>query len=178
MKKVLLFLAGLAFFTSVGATETPRLMLWITDPIGMNIAKCHLPEPLVGAPSLPTAVPTLTEHDVIHWNPDNGRWTLRPGRFTRSEISQKLQDHCFVLAIDGKLISSGVVLSARSARLTGFPTLNVYSQSNAPDLQLTSGNHGCHSRVIHLDALDAVLGQRAKLNGQLKQGAAKDDPKR
>lgn len=161
MKTATLSLAGLAFCTAVCAAEPPRLMLWITDPIGVtNGSQCHQPVIPATPQNLPAAQPTLTEHDVTRWNTGNGRWTLNPDRFARSDAIQKLQDHCFVLAIDGKLISSGVVLSSHSARLTGFPTLSVYSQNNALDLQLTSGNHGRHSRVIHLDSLDAVLGQR------------------
>jgi len=67
-----------------------------------------------------------------------------------------------VLAVDSKLISSGVVLSSHSSRLTGFPTLSVDSQNNALNLQLTSINHGSHSRLIHVETLNAVLEQRLK----------------
>lgn len=151
-------------------------MLWITDPIGVtNGSQCHLPVIPAAIPSLPTVQPTLTEHDVTQWNADNGRWTLNPDRFAGAAV-QDLQDHCFVLAIDGKLIRSGVVLSSHTARLTGFPTLSVYSKNNALNLQLTSGNLGGHSRLIHIDSLDAVLGQRANLAWQLQRITSKDDP--
>lgn len=173
LKAATLFFASLAFCAAAAAADIPRLALWITAPIGTsNGVQCHLPEASANTQNLPEIQPTLTDHDITEWNPDNARWILNPALFTLQDIVQKLQDHCFVLAIDGKVISSGVVLSSHSARLTGFPTLSVYSQNNALYLQLTSGNHGSHSRLIHVDALNAVLGQRANLEHQLRRVAA------
>ncbi len=165
MKIVTLLLASLAF--SATAEPPARLMLWITDPIGATSgSRCQLPESTVAAPRLPTIQPTLTEGDVIAWNADNGRWTLNPVRFASGDAHAKLHDRCFVLAIDGKLISSGVVLSSHSARLIGFPTISVSNQNNALDLRLTSSNHESHLQLIHIDALDAVFRHSANLEPQ------------
>ncbi len=188
MKKSTLFLAGLAFSAAAAthATGAPRLALWVTDSIGTgNGEKCNLaPDSL-----LPATAPTLTEDDVTAWHRQNARWTLNVERFPADGAGQKLQDHCFVLAIDGTMVSSGIVLSSYSARLTGFPTISLYnqnnqnnqtsqnSQNNALYLQLTSGNHGSHSKMIHVAALDAVLAQPANLTRQLQKLRPTDEPK-
>lgn len=66
MKTAILFLSGLAFCTAVSTAEAPRLMLWITDPIGVtNGTQCQLPENPTTIPSLPAGQPTLTEQDLI-----------------------------------------------------------------------------------------------------------------
>jgi hypothetical protein len=99
----------------------------------------------------------LTEQDIAAWDAHSARWTLKPSRFAAPAAAHNLQDHCFVLAIDGKLVSSGAVLSSYSARLITFPTLSVLTQSNAVSLQLNSGHRGTRSQPIHVAALDAVL---------------------
>ena len=141
---------------AVPVLAAPRLALWITDPIGATPGDhCQLP------PDTPTpaAAPTLTEQDVSRWQHENGRWHLDPARFGSVAAAHALQDHCFVLAIDGKMLSSGVVLSSYSARLTGMNTLNVYQQEKSLYLQLTSGNHGNLQHLLYVDALNAVLGK-------------------
>lgn len=166
MKIATLFLASLTFSAVAVAADAPRLALWVTDSIGMSAAdKCNLP----AASGLPATSPTLTERDVTAWNADNARWTLRTTRFAGGDAGQTLQDRCFVLAIDGKLIASGVVLSSYSARLIEFPIISVQNRNNALDLQLTAGNQGGRGRSIHVAALDAVLGQRANLERQLQR---------
>jgi hypothetical protein len=67
-----------------------------------------------------------------------------------------LADHCFVLAIDGKVISSGVVLWRHSARLVRTPALLITSENKTFMLQLTSGNRD-PIELIHLEALAATL---------------------
>jgi hypothetical protein len=161
MKSLTLFLACLALSATAAAADAPRLMLWATDSMGTpDGAQCALPTS--PSPALPASAPTLTEQDVTTWDARNARWTLNPTKFTPAAIVSMLQDHCYLLVLDGKLISSGVLLSGHSARLTGFDTISVYTRNNAPYLQLTSGNHGSHSRLIHVDALQAVLGQRTE----------------
>lgn len=162
MKAATLFLLSLGLSTSAVA-DTTRLALWVTDSIGATSgAQCNLQKPSTPSPSLPATEPTLTENDVTAWDAENGRWILNPARYSGVDTAQKLQDRCFVLAIDGKLISSGVVLSSHSARLTRFPTLSVYNRDHALDLRLTSGNRGSQSTLIHVDALNDVLGRGAK----------------
>lgn len=159
MNTMTLFLVSLAF-SATSAADSTRLKLWVTDAIdAINGNQCNLTTSLTASSSLPVTHPTLTEQDVTAWNADNGRWTLNPARFSSSDVRQKLQDHCFVLAIDSKMISSGIVLSSHSARLTGFPTISLIDNNNTLDLQLTSSNHGSHMRLIHVDVLNAMLGQ-------------------
>jgi len=167
MKAAKLFLLSLALSTSAVA-DTTRLALWVTDSIGATSGvQCNLQTPSTPEPSLPATKPTLTENDVTTWNAENGHWTLNPARYSGTDGAQKLQDRCFVLAIDGKLISSGVVLSSHSARLTRFPTLSVYNRDHSLDLRLTSGNRGSQSTLIHVDALNDVLERGANLKWQL-----------
>jgi hypothetical protein len=162
MKTLALFLAGIAF-SAVAAADPVHLSLWITEPIGAtNGYQCNLDASPVSVRGLPSVAPTLTEQDVTGWSAGNARWTLNPARFSSADVWDKLQDHCFVLAIDGKRVSSGIVLSAHSARLIGFATLSVYKQGNALNLQLNSGNRGSQSRLIHVEELDAVLGKRTQ----------------
>ena len=161
MKTWAALLAGLALSAAAPAADRVRLELWVTDPIGPSSgAQCHLPASPTTAPSLPTSVPTLTEHDVIAWNPEQGRWTLDPSRFSGSEAARKLQDRCFVLAIDGQPVTSGVVLSSHSARLTRIPTLALSTRKGSLELRLTSGLGGSQAPLLHVDALDAVLARR------------------
>ena len=156
MRFLVFCLVNLTFSATASAAD--HLTLWITDPIGMtNAIQCHLPESIFAKSSLPIIPPTLIEHDIIAWNPSNGRWTLNRSRFTHDDVYKKLHDHCFVLAINDKLISNGVVLSSHSARLTKIPTIRVFNQSSALDFQLTSGNHSGPIQLIHIEALDAVF---------------------
>jgi len=159
----LLFLLSLSFASS--AADAPRLALWIIDSIGVlsSATQCNLQMTPTGAPGLPATEPTLTENDVTAWDAGKGRWTLNSARFSYTDAAQKLQDRCFVLAIDGKLVSSGVVLSAHSARLTRLPTLSVYNHKHSLDLRLTSSNGGSHSSLIHVDVLNDVLGRPSNL---------------
>jgi len=167
MKNTILFLAGLAFAATAAAADTSRLAVWITEPIGTTSGiQCDLEASpgsvgrLLEMP-LPAMPPTLTERDVSAWDGTTARWTLDAERFTGSESAQKLQDHCFLLAIDGKLVGSGIALSEYSARLTGFPTLIIMNRNNVLALELLSSNHGTQMRHIHYEAIDAVLRGKA-----------------
>lgn len=169
MKTLTLLLAGLACSAAASAADPARLGLWITDRIGNTSGnECDLSASPASASNLPAIPPTLTEYDITVWNADKARWTVNPDEFSVGGAA-KLQDRCFVLAIDGKLVTSGVVLSSHSARMTGFPTISVYARNDALDLQLTSSNHGKHMRLIHVDRLDAVLGQRANMERQMQR---------
>lgn len=148
------------FAESVEAERTHsqhvRLQLWVIDTIGTgNGSACEF----AGDAVLPSSSPTLTERDVAHWDKVAERWHLGS-----NSLLSGLLDRCFVLAVDGKLLSSGLVLSSRSARLNGLNTLNVYANKQGAYLQLTSGNHGQHSRTIHGVLLSDVFGLREKLD--------------
>jgi hypothetical protein len=164
MKTFVLLLSILVCSATACFAGSPRLALWVTDPIGVKPAEvCSPDSPSARAGGLPATAPTVTELDVTAWSRDNGRWTLNPERFARSDAAPKLRDHCFVLAIDGKLVTRGVMLSSHSARLTRFPTISVYEGDHTAYLRLTSGNQGEGSRLIHAEALDAVLGTSGAL---------------
>lgn len=157
MKALVLLMSMLAF--SVNAAEPERLALWVTEPIGMtNGSQCVL-QPSAALPSTP---PALTEKDVAAWNPTEGKWKLDPTRFAGDQAAGNLQDRCFVLAIDGKLVNSGLALAPYSARLSGFPTLIVSNKGNEVTLQLLSGNHGTRMRLLHTDALGQVFQSKAE----------------
>lgn len=161
MKRVIGMVAGLVFAGSVAAAEQPRLALWITEPIGTSSgSKCNLNLSAADAAKLPVTSPTLTERDVIAWNPSTARWKLDPARFTDNEHAQQLKDHCFILAIDGKPAASGMALAEYSARLSGFPTMIILSRNNALELELLSNNHGGMMRHLHADALGNILRQK------------------
>ncbi|HJV76372.1 MAG TPA: hypothetical protein VJ654_19275 [Noviherbaspirillum sp.] len=166
MKNLLLLLSGLVFAASAAAADAARLAVWVTAPVGTTSGiQCDLEASPASAgrlqaTPLPPTPPTVTERDVIAWNRSTGRWTLDPARFAGIESAQRLQDHCFLLAIDGKLVSSGIVLSEYSARLTGFPTLIVLNRGNVLTFELLSSNHGTSMRHLHADALNAVLREK------------------
>jgi hypothetical protein len=166
MKTLTVFLAALTLSAVVNATEPvpARLTMWVTDPIlATRGDQCEQSPSAAAEASLPLTPPTLTEHDVVAWNAKDAEWTLNPERYTSKTAIHTLEDRCFVLAIDGQWVSSGLVLSSYSARLTGLPTLSVIRKNKRLHLQLTSGNHGGHhgldSRLIHVEALNAVLGK-------------------
>ncbi len=134
-------------------------MLWVTESIGAsNATQCKLAE--FNAPSLPSGAPTLTEQDVTGWEAKGALWTLNSTRFAVADAGHVLNDHCFVLAIDGMLVSSGVVLSSYSARRITFPTISVSNQNLAVTLQLNSGHQGDRSQPIHVSALNSILALR------------------
>lgn len=105
----------------------------------------------------------LTEADVIGWHAEHGRMALDPARFPADSSLPGLMDRCFALAIDGKTVEAGLALSVNTPLLTGYPTLNVAERNGTVELQLTSSNHGRHIRLVHRDALHAVLAQPASL---------------
>lgn len=160
--------AGLTLVSSTASAQAPRLALSLTDPIGTSDgSQCVRAEATSAQASL-----VLTEKDVRAWNPQGARWTLDPARFPAS-LGDRLADHCFTLAIDGKTISSGVALRVDTPRLTGYPTLNVMAQDGALTLQLTSGNHGAYVHAIHEQAIEDVLGNKADLARQLESAKAR-----
>ena len=137
------------------AFAAERLSLWITTPIGATDAKmCHNS---ATTQTLPTVAPTLSEQDVTRWDRSTAHWTLNPKRFAHSDVVAALGDHCFVLAIDGRLIETGVVLSSSTARSIDFASLLVYERDGQIDLMLTSNVKSQARNAIHVDALDAVL---------------------
>ena len=148
-----------------------RLKLYIQQPIAYTDgSQCALPlTQAAAAIAQPSASDLLlTEHDVVAWNPTRAIWSLMPERVSDRWL---LVDHCFTLSIDDKVVVSGIVLSAETARLTGLPTLNVLTRSNSDkplDIQLTSGNHGAMTRLIFVDTLDAIIRPEKSLTTEEK----------
>lgn len=154
-------LAILAFLCCAVHAESPRLSLKISSPIGAtNGSHC-----VDDAPSVPARSNglDLTEQDVVGWDQKTSTWTLDPERFAGSEGGWKIADRCYELAIDGKVLSKGLVLWTHSPRLTGFDTLIVTNANASLQLQLLSGNHGRNVRLIHRDALNQALGSKSRL---------------
>ena len=172
-RNITAMLVVLTVFSPAAAAEVtqvaaPRFMLWITEPIGAtNAIQCNLQISPATFLKLQMNKSTLTEQDVIAWDTRKALWTLDPVRFGRSKSMEELQDHCFVLAIDGKLASSGVVLADYSARLIRFPTISVHHRNEFLDMQLTEGFYGSHSQPILVDEINTVL---TKLPSQNRDG--------
>ena len=149
------------------AAKAPQLKLWITDPLGIDpVEKCLPKEQHQSAP-LPDVAPTISELDIVAWDTKTALWSIKKEKLTATESMQNLQDHCFILAIDGVLISHGVALSSYSARLTKIPTLNVFYQDDTITLQLNSENRSSKRKPIHVEVIDRVLGSSAHLQKQL-----------
>jgi hypothetical protein len=162
MKTIKLLWACIVIFatTTALAADPVRLGLWVTDSIGLgNGEQCALSPAVADRLDLAATLPTLTERDVVAWSRANAMWQLDVARFKGNDGGYPLQDHCYVLAIDGKVISSGIMLSSHSARLTGLHTISVALRGEVLRLQLSSGNHGRFAHLIHVDALDAVFGR-------------------
>lgn len=144
-----LWRAGLLAAVLAAPVCASRLELVIGEPLGqLDGEQCLKAE---GA-----AAVVLTENDVERWQAANAMWQLNRHRYPAAE-SGKLADRCFVLSIDGKPLTRGVVLPVDTPRLTGFPTLNLVSRDGALLLQLTAGNHH-HIYLLHARELDGVLG--------------------
>ena len=165
---MVLILAGLVFSAVATAATPARLGLWVTDSIGATSGiQCNVEESLASTQSLLATQPTLTERDVSAWDAASAQWALSIDRFSSLDEMRKLEDRCFVLAIDGKFVTSGVILSSYSARMIRFSTLSVIRKDKALKLQLRSGNHA-RSDLIHVRTLDAVLG--LKLDQEAPRG--------
>ena len=167
MKTVILVLAGLVFSNYAWADDAPHLALWITDSIHViNENQCNLSKSGAAFPMLPDTHPTLTERDVTAWNAKNAHWSLNSSRFPR-DSRMDLADHCFILAVEGKYLSSGVVLNSNSARLIQFSTLKVYMVNQGLDLHLTADSRLRDSPSIHADIIGKILSTDAS-NKQAK----------
>jgi hypothetical protein len=148
--------------------QTNRLSLWITDTLaarGNAADACYLPAN-AAAPALPpaNADTRITEHDVESYARDTARWSLDPKRIPASVARDRLLDRCFVLAIDGRVVSGGVVLSSHSARLTGGPTIFVYERGGRIMLELLSSGHGPNMRHPLMPELDRIFAAKPAPN--------------
>lgn len=158
MKTVLLGIVLFVSSTLYGA-QTPRMELLVSDGLEMkDIKQCAVSSEYLSL-MMANARVKISENDVIAWNPATARLTLNPSKFSNDDVYRKLQDHCFYLKIDGKLITSGPVLSSHSARLSKFPTMKVYSSEKGLDLQLVSGNSS-NAKPIQNKLLDSVLHEK------------------
>lgn len=153
-------LAALVLLAALPA-QAQRLSLAIGEQFPGNGAEC------VEAGRHPVPATTrIGEGDVVEWVAWGAKWRLDPARFPPSSATT-LTDRCFELAIDGRLLERGLVLSSHSARLTGFPTIGVIREGGALWLQLTSGNHGMHVRALRVEELERLFFDPARLEHQL-----------
>lgn len=154
MKNALLGL--LLASSALYCAETPHMELLISDMMEMDdVKQCDLKSVYYHLMNANARV-KISENDVTAWNPKTGRWALDPARYTQDMAFKRLQNHCFYLEIDGKLVTSGPVLSSHSARLSRLPTLKVFITKNSVDLQLNSGNT-THDKLIYTDELNSLF---------------------
>lgn len=144
--------AGLLAAVLAAPACASRLTLVIgSEPLGMSDGgQCEQADD-----KLP-AVVVLTESDVERWDAQTAMWQLDSHRYPAAD-SGRLAERCFVLSLDGKLLSRGVVLPVDTPRLTGYQTLNLVPRGQALWLQLTAGNHH-NIHLLYARELDAVLG--------------------
>lgn len=69
---------------------------------------------------------------------------------------------CFVLLVGDGYVGDGVTLSVNTNMLTGLYTLNRISEGDKLTIQLTTGNHGAHLRLLWSEALRTALGATYK----------------
>jgi len=141
----------------------PRLTLSITESFGTSDgSQCNLN---AASPTQQQISLALTENDVAAWEPYGARWMLDPTRYNESNMMGRLSGHCFVLSIDDKVVSSGVVLWVYTGQLTGYDTLNVIPKDGTLTLQLTRGNHRNIS-LLHAQALGEILGGKPPIQSK------------
>lgn len=141
--KVFPVIASLLLSGVACADNTPAMQLWVTSPIGASDgSQCGIKEPL------PATTPTLTERDVIAWK--SPEWLLANTNFPKGR-ALVLVDHCFVLAVNGKEITRGLVLSSHSARLSRLPTLYLAGKATGLWASLYNVGYGYGSSPVFLN---------------------------
>lgn len=163
-QKLIYFVLALIFSSPSLAADTPQLALWITDSIGATDGSFCKLSPSLASQVIAGIAPTLTENEVLAWQSATGLWELNHDRNSGDQAAQQLQNHCFVLAVDGKVISAGSVLSAHSARLVLFPTLLVHNRNGVLSLQLKAAHSDRRDKLIHVELLDTVFATKERLN--------------
>lgn len=157
-------LLGMALANMALAEEAhspPRLALWVTEAIGNNSADtCFKPQLSLSGVDLPSSTPTFTERDVDGWNPVTATLTITATVLVRNHSSQKLQNHCYILVVDNKVVSSGVMLASYSARLTKIDTIKVATNHQQVTLQLTAG-HDAPAQMPSVSLINDVLRHKA-----------------
>lgn len=163
---VLVLTCAPGVYASSAPQHPVHLSLWVTNTFGLTDGhQCVQP---VGS-ALPSTSPTLTDEDVFLGDEGLAYWVLDTDAFEAPESEFALTDRCFVLALDGRLIASGVVLASRSERLTALPTLIVDEMGKAVRLRLTVGNGNMPAELLHVKLLHRVFAQRAHLQAQLQR---------
>lgn len=72
----------------------------------------------------------VTEPVRLQW--PGGGTILGTGQAARSTSISVLQDHCFRLELDGRVLTGGAILSQHSARIIRFPVLALQQTDGAP----------------------------------------------
>lgn len=152
------------------STNTPekaddeRLQIWVTRALAAaDLSQCHR-QP---AQPLPETRPTLNAADIRLWVPESASMQLDRYPGLTRDLQWRLQDHCFVMAVDGQFLAAGVILSSNSARLSEQPTLELHAGNGALALQLLGGNSGAIRSPAHVQALQSVFAHRANLQYHL-----------
>lgn len=137
-----------------------QLSVWITQAIESGgVEQCQKPP---NGP-LPQRPPDITDNDVRRWDSQSARMQIEPKAHGAFSWKQKLQDHCFILAVGERMVSAGVVLSYHSARLVVMDTLVVQPSKGSLYLQLLAGYRGGEDQPLHTRELDRVFSRRTDL---------------
>lgn len=124
------------------AHETPQnqarqnqARLWLVEPTlprpdgpADSLIDCPARAESAARERLPWATP-LAAAAQVQWQ--GGTFTL-PATPGASADPTPLQDRCFALEVDEKLVATGAVLSRHSARLLRFPVLTLMSDPGQP----------------------------------------------
>jgi len=155
MNKIGFWLAGMMLAFGAAHAEPPRMQLSITRPIGMTNGDICVTNALEA--DKPAVSLVLTEADVSTWDATTVTWTLDPSRIAGPERASQIVNHCYELAIDGNVISKGMVLSDHTSRLTDYPALLIADKKQGLALQLLSGTHYGRVHSIHSKELSEVF---------------------
>ena len=143
------------------AAESVGFKLWITARSAEDAINC----PKV-APRTSTSVDvTLSEKDIFRWRNADGEILLKANTLS----SESIANHCFVLELDKKVAASGVMTHQAKKPFEGGSRLLVSKFGYLPTLQFTALNALGRSEPILLREIDAVLGNKANMNRQLKR---------
>jgi len=175
---------ALAFVTSIFGCKLAiandlTFGIWPTQSIattGDFASSCQTPNRVI--PKYTSVAPAVTERDIAAWDESNGKFTLKETNWKTQELKELLLDRCFVLVVNGRILTQGVILSSHSARLSTIPTLSVFSENDKLILQFNAGNRSTsasgEATPIYLQELKEVFSASPVLSTQLAALAIKE----
>lgn len=131
---MILCAACLLFAAAASAAQTPRLALWITETIdpteGGRCVQLQTTEAAI------STAPTLTDNDIVLWDEKTYEWFVDPAKFDVSAMYGWLH-HCYALALDGVVVSRGIMRSRFDAALSAMPALHLRRRTTPQAEHLT-----------------------------------------